>query len=99
MARRRGQKGFSDYGFADRLLDEPHAWFDADEGLGTVGAMLAELVQDPESVDDPHGVMGDLERIQCALAGAARDGTRFSWILELGSGTSAMVWERRQAFP
>lgn len=99
MARVRGQKGFSDYGFADRLMDEPHVWFEPAEGLATVSAMLAALVDDPNTVDDPPGVMGDLERMQSALTRATREGTRFSWILEIGEGTSGLVWERRQAFP
>jgi hypothetical protein len=43
-------------------------------------------------------VLDDLERIKAALTAATENGIRFALLVEVGGGTSGLVWERRKAW-
>lgn len=96
LAKARGVKSISEFGFADPLAGETRPWHAAAEGLVTIRALLSAVHDHPESVDDAPRVLRELEIIREAFTRAQQAGVRFAFLLELGDGTSAQVWEIRQ---
>jgi hypothetical protein len=98
LAQRCSAKPVSAFGFDDPLYGEKLVWHDASEGLRTVEALIATLNTDREAVDDINAVLSDLDRVKNALAAATEKGVRFALLVEVGEGTSGLVWERRKAW-
>jgi hypothetical protein len=96
LAQARGVKSISEFGFADPLADETRPWHEASAGLASINAILDAVQDKPDSVDDAARVLRELELIRDAFVLAQRAGVRFAFLLELGDGTNARVWEIRQ---
>lgn len=96
LAKVHGVKSISEFGFADPLAGETRPWHAAAEGLATIDALLSAVNENPESVDDATRVLRELEIIREAFTLALQTGVRFAFLLELGDGTNAQVWEIRQ---
>ena len=96
LAKHRDVKAISEFGFADPLAGETRPWHAAAEGLATVEALVAGVKANPKTVDDPGRVLRELELIRDAFVLAQKAGVRFAFLLELGDGTNAQVWEIRQ---
>jgi hypothetical protein len=98
LAQRCGAKRVSAFGFNDPLYGETFVWHDASECLRTVETLIASLNTEREAVDDIDAVLSDLDRVKSALAAATEKGVRFALLVEVGEGTSGLVWERRKAW-
>lgn len=62
-------------------LSDPTAvdwWFDADDGLITVRALLTHFDQHPQSVDDVDQLVGELRQFETVLDRARAEGVRFN---------------------
>lgn len=54
----------------DEDQEERGIWFDADEGISYFDALITEIRENSEAVDDPKGVIADLEDYRRVLVGA-----------------------------
>jgi hypothetical protein len=52
-------------------------WFDADEGLDTVRALLGYIESDPESLKRPKAATEELKALEAVLEAARDAGTKF----------------------
>lgn len=98
LARARGVRAISDFGFNDPLRGEQVVWHDAKTGLPTITALLRAVAEEPDAVDDAAAVSGELEKIRHAFERASTSGIRFAFLVEIGSGTSGQVWEVRGGY-
>ncbi|MBT9586332.1 hypothetical protein IV102_23520 [bacterium] len=74
-------------------------WRPASDGLVTVEALIQAVRNQPDTVNDSATVLLELERLRQGLRAAQDQDTPFSWLIEHGSVTSALVWERRGGHP
>lgn len=99
LARARGVRAISDFGFNDPRWGEQVVWHDAKTGLPTITALLQAVAEEPDAVDDAPAVSAELEKIRHAFEHASTSGIRFAFLVEIGSGTSGQVWEVRGGYP
>lgn len=99
LAEKAGVRSVSAFGFSDPLHGEPAVWYNAEEGIKSIDALLFAVSANPGEVDNAGEVLDDLRRIKFALEQARSRGSRFAFLLEIGDGSSGFAWERRKGFP
>lgn len=98
LAEEKGIRSISGYGFPDALRGEKVVWHDAADGLQTIEALLKEVSERPQSVDDASTLISDLAKIRDAFERAKNEGIKFSFLIEEMGGTSLQVWEIRKGY-
>ena len=86
----------SSFGYKDSWKNKKLTWYNADDALPTITALLDIISKEPDVINDSANIKSELEKIYDAITKAKEHGIKFCFVMNFIGYTNSMEHEKRE---